>query len=50
MDVKTTFLNGDLDEDMYMEQLTGFAEVGKEDLVCKLNKSIHGLKQALRRW
>ena len=50
MDIKTAFLNGDLDEDVYMEQPTGFAEVGKEDLVCKLNKSIHGLKQALRRW
>ena len=34
MDVKTTFLNGDLDEDVYMEQPIGFAEVGKEDLVC----------------
>ena len=50
MDVKTTFLNGDLDEDMYMEQLTGFAEVGKEDLVFKLNKSIYGLRYASRRW
>ena len=50
MDIKTAFLNGDLDEDMYMEQPTGFAKVGKEDLVCKLNKSIYGLKQALRRW
>ena len=50
MDVKTTFLNGDLDEDVYMEQPTGFAEVGNEDLVCKLNKSIYGLKQASRRW
>ncbi|RVX13624.1 Retrovirus-related Pol polyprotein from transposon TNT 1-94 [Vitis vinifera] len=45
MDVKTTFLNGDLDEDVYMEQPTGFVEVGKEDLVCNLNKSIYGLKQ-----
>ena len=44
MDVKTTFLNGDLDEDVYMEQPTGFSEVGNEDLVCKLNKSIYGLK------
>ena len=34
MDVKTTFLNDDLDEDVCMEQPTGFAEVGKEDLVC----------------
>ena len=50
MEVKTTFLNGDLHEDVYMEQPTGFTEVGKEHLVCKLNKSIYGLKQALRRW
>ena len=50
MDVKTTFLNGDLDENVYMEQLTGFVEVGKEDLVCKLNKSIYCLKQASRQW
>ena len=48
MDVKTTFLNGDLDEDVYMEQPTGFVEVGKEDLVCNLNKSIYGLKQVSR--
>ena len=34
MDVKTAFLNGDLDEDVYMKQPTGFVEVGKEDLVC----------------
>ncbi|RVW77698.1 Retrovirus-related Pol polyprotein from transposon TNT 1-94 [Vitis vinifera] len=50
MDVKTTFLNGDLDENVYMEQPIGFTEVGKEDLVCKLNKSIYGLKQASRQW
>ncbi|RVW17863.1 Retrovirus-related Pol polyprotein from transposon TNT 1-94 [Vitis vinifera] len=46
MDVKTAFLNGDLDEEVYMELPTGFVEVGKEDLVCKLNNSIYGLKQA----
>ena len=50
MDVKTTFLTGDLDKDMYMEQPTGFAKVGKEDLVCKLNNSIYGHKQASRQW
>ena len=50
MDVKTTFLNGDLDEKVYMEQPTSFVEVGKEDLVCKLNKSMYGLKQASKQW
>ncbi|XP_059591688.1 uncharacterized protein LOC132253522 [Vitis vinifera] len=50
MDVKTAFLNGHLDEEVYMEQPTGFAEVGKEDLVYKLNKSIYGLKHASRQW
>ncbi|RVW50384.1 Retrovirus-related Pol polyprotein from transposon TNT 1-94 [Vitis vinifera] len=48
MDVKTTFLNGNLDEDIYMEQPEGFAKKGNEHLVCKLKKSIYGLKQASR--
>ena len=38
MDVRTTFLNGDLVEDVYMSQPTGFEEVGKEHMVCKLHK------------
>ena len=46
MDVRTTFLNGDLVEDAYMSQPIGFEEVGKENVVCKLQKSIYGLKQA----
>ena len=36
MDVKTTFLNGNLDENIYMRQPKGFEETGKEHLVCKL--------------
>ena len=50
MDVRTAFLNGDLVEDVYMSQPTSFEEVGKENMVCKLQKSIYGLKQAFRLW
>lgn len=46
MDVKTAFLNGDLQEDIYMVQPSGFIESEKENMVCKLKKSIYGLKQA----
>ena len=46
MNVKTTFLNGDLDEEIYMEQPEGFSTLGQERKVCKLVKSLFGLKQA----
>ena len=44
MDVKTAFLNGDLDEEIYMQQPVGFITPGQENKVCKLRKSIYGLK------
>ena len=50
MDVKTAFLNGDLDEEIYMEQPEGFAAPGQEKKVCKLVKSLYGLKQAPKQW
>jgi hypothetical protein len=48
MDVKSTFLNGDLNEEVYMEQREGFELSGNPDLVCKLKKDLYGLKQAPR--
>ena len=50
MDVKSAYLNGDLEEDIYMAQPEGYAAPGQEHLVCKLNKSLYGLKQAGRTW
>ena len=50
MNVKTTFLNGNLDEDVYMAQPKGFLAEGKEHLMCKLMKSIYELEQAFRQW
>ena len=50
MDVKTTFLNGELDEEIYMNQPLDFEVKGQERKVCKLKRSICGLKQASRQW
>ena len=50
MDVKTAFLNGNLLEDVYMTQLEGFVDPKNPKKVCKLQRSIYGLKQASRSW
>lgn len=50
MDVKTAFLNGELDEEIYMEQPDGFVALGQEGKVVKLLKSLYGLKQAPKQW
>ena len=50
MDIKTAFLNGELEEEIFMKQPEGFIEEGKEEMVCKLKRSIYGLKQSARCW
>lgn len=50
MDVKSAFLNGVLDEVVYIEQPPGYAKVGEEAKVLKLKKALYGLKQAPRAW
>ena len=50
LDVKTTFLHGDLNEELYMERLEGFVQVRNRRLVCKLRKSLYGLRQSPRQW
>ncbi|KAA0034969.1 gag/pol protein [Cucumis melo var. makuwa] len=48
IDVKTAFLNDNLEESIFMSQPEGFITQGQEQKVCKLNRSIYGLKQASR--
>ena len=48
LDVKTAFLHGDLEEEIYMQQPQGYEVKGKENLVCRLKKSLYGLKQSPR--
>jgi hypothetical protein len=50
MDVKTAFLNGHLSEDVYMKQPEGFVDPKNAGKICKLQRSIYGLKQASRSW
>jgi Reverse transcriptase (RNA-dependent DNA polymerase) len=50
LDVKTAFLNGVIDEEIYIAQPEGYVETGREHEVCRLNKSIYGIKQASRIW
>jgi hypothetical protein len=50
MDVKSAFLNGDLSEEVYVEQPEGFKLSNDPDLVCKPKKDLYGLKQAPRAW
>jgi hypothetical protein len=50
LDVKTAFLHDDLEEKIYMDQLEGFIVPSKENFICKLKKSLYGLKQSPRQW
>jgi hypothetical protein len=50
MDVKTTFLHGDLEEEIYMKQSEDFVVKGNKELVCKMENSMYGLKQSPRMW
>jgi hypothetical protein len=50
MDVKTTFLHGDLEEEIYMKQPEGYVVKGKNEMVCKMKKSLYDLKQSPRTW
>jgi hypothetical protein len=50
MDVKTTFLNGIIEEEVYIEQPEGFEAFDRESHVCRLKRALYGLKQAPRAW
>jgi hypothetical protein len=50
MDVKIAFLNGELEDEIYVTRPDGFVVKDQEDKVCKLQKSLYGLKQAPKQW
>ena len=50
MDVKTAFLNGNIDQEVFIEQLEGFVLHSRESRLCRLKKALYGLKQAPRVW
>ncbi|KAL0416396.1 UNVERIFIED_CONTAM: hypothetical protein Slati_3471500 [Sesamum latifolium] len=50
MDVKTAFLNGFIEEEIFMDQPEGFIFIREEQKACRLQRSIYGLKQAFRSW
>jgi hypothetical protein len=50
LDMKTTFLNGQFQDEVYMEQSNGYETFGQEHLICKLSWALYGLKQAPCQW